>query len=60
MILRLLAMSLSISIMFAGDIDDVLETYEAFDKAFVDEKPKDMFSYMHENHTVFWNDNAYS
>ena len=59
MIFRLLVMSLSISIMFAGDIDDVLETYEAFDKAFVDEKPKDMFSYMHENHTVFWNNNGW-
>ena len=59
MILRLLTMSLSISIMFSGDIDDVLETYEAFDKAFVDEKPQDMFSHMHENHTVFWNDNGW-
>ena len=59
MILRLLTMSLSISIMFSGDIDDVLETYESFDKSFVDEKPKDMFSYMPENHTVFWNDNGW-
>ena len=59
MILRLLAMSLSMSIMFAGDIDDVLETYEALDKAFVEERPKDMFSNIHENNTVFWGDNGW-
>ena len=58
MILRLLTM-LSISIMFAGDIDDVLETYEALDKAFVEERPKDMFSNIHENNTVFWGDNGW-
>ena len=59
MILRLLAMSLSISIMFAGDIDDVLKTYEAMDKAFVDEKPKELFSHIHKNNTVFWGNNSW-
>ena len=59
MIFRLLVMSLSISIMFAGDIDDVLETYEAFDKAFVDEKPKELFSHIHKNNTVFWGNNSW-
>jgi len=59
MIFRLLVMSLSISIMFAGDIDDVLKTYEAMDKAFVDEKPKELFSHIHKNNTVFWGNNSW-
>ena len=59
MIFRLLVMSLSISIMFAGDIEDVLKTYEAMDKAFVDEKPKELFSHIHKNNTVFWGNNSW-
>ena len=45
--------------MFAGDIDDVLKTYEAMDKAFVDEKPKELFSHIHKNNTVFWGNNSW-
>ena len=39
------------SLTLAGDIEDVLKTYEAMDKAFVDEKPKELFKNIHNDNT---------
>ena len=47
------------SLTLAGDIEDVLKTYEAMDKAFVDEKPKELFKNIHNDNTVFWGDKGW-
>ena len=47
------------SLTIAGDIEDVLKTYKAMDKAFVDEKPKELFKNIHNDNTVFWGDKGW-
>ena len=59
MIKRLILMIVSMSIIFCKDTDDVVATVEAIDKAWVEEKPNDVFENIHKDNTVFWDNSGW-
>ena len=59
MIQRLILMIVSMSFIFGTDTDDVIATVDAIDKAWVEEKPNDVFENVHKDNTIFWGNNGW-
>ena len=59
MIQRLILMLVSMSIIFGTNADDVVATVDAIDKAWVEEKPDDVFENVHKDNTIFWGNNGW-
>lgn len=47
------------SFIFGTDTDDVVATVDAIDKAWVEEKPNDVFENVHKDNTIFWGNNGW-